>query len=1031
MRLKSTSPGVCALLLVAVLCQPTLARQTVTPQDRDFFEQQVRLLLVQRCYGCHAGQQPKGNLSLESRAGWRRGGQSGPAIAPGDPAGSRLMKAVRHLPGAPAMPPGGQLSEREIALLAQWITRGAPDPRDGAAQPAAAMAAGRHWAFQPLKRHAPPAVRNASWARTPIDRFILAGLEAKGLHPAPPADRRAFIRRATYDLLGLPPTPEEVAAFVNAKSPNAYEKLLDRLLADRRYGERWGRHWLDVAHYGDTHGYDKDKRRDHAWPYRDYVIAAFNADKPYGRFVKEQVAGDLLYPQDPQGVIATGFLAAGPWDFVGNVELAEGTVEKEKTRLLDRDDMVAATIGVFDSLTVHCARCHNHKFDPIPQRDYYRLQAVFAGVERGDRPYYTPEQQAQRTQLQRRRAELTANQAALQAQIARLSSPELTRLSAELTAARTQLAALPQPHGAGDSPTNGYHSEIAAAPDTAKWVQVDLGRSLPIDEIRLIPARPTDFPDTPGFGFPARYRVAVSDDPTFRIAAVLLDRTNADAPNPGDNAVVVEGGQESAAASRNAQTPGGPNADTPQPRNARYIRVTATRLWKRTNDFVFALAELQAMSGGVNVARNAKVTALDSIEQGRWGVNNLVDNFDSRHPLPDMSDPAMAAQVRQRAVLEKQIRELERRQAAEIEAQTPPQVRQERAQVERDLAAVDAQIASLPPPSLVYSVLPRAPRPICLLARGDVEQRGEPVGPGALSCVPGLNPVFGPPDRTEEGAGRAALAQWIASPENMLTWRSIVNRVWHYHFTRGIVETPDDFGRNGARPTHPELLDWLARWFLAHGQSIKQLHRLIMLSAVYRQSSQFDPACARADTENHLLWRMNRRRLEAEEIRDSVLAVSGKLDPAAGGPGYERFRFKDDHSPVYDYGNAAKLTDPATFRRTVYEFITRSVPDPFLESLDGADPNAVTPVRNTTLTALQALTLRNDPFMIQQADYFAQRLRGLSADPIGQTKAACLLLYGREPTAAEQTALAQYAAKHGLANACRLLFNTNEFVFID
>jgi hypothetical protein len=374
---------------------------------------------------------------------------------------------------------------------------------------------------------------------------------------------------------------------------------------------------------------------------------------------------------------------------------------------------------------------------------------------------------------------------------------------------------------------------------------------------------------------------------------------------------------------------------------------------------------------------------------------------------------------------------IETARAAAIEAQTPMALRQDRERVERELAAVEAQIASLPPPQLVYSVLPRAPRPICVLARGDVEQRGEPVGPGALSCVPYLNPDFGPPDRADEGAGRAALAEWIASPQNVLTWRSIVNRVWHYHFTRGIVETPDDFGRNGARPSHPELLDWLAEWFLAHGQSIKQLHRLIMLSAVYRQSAQYDRICARADSENHLLWRMNRRRLEAEEIRDSVLAISGKLDSRPGGPGYERFRFVDDHSPIYDYANEAKLTDPATFRRTVYEFVTRSVPDPFLESLDGADPNAVTPVRNMTLTALQALTLRNDPFMIQQAGFFAARLKNLSAMPDKQIEMACLLMYGRKPSPSEGVALLRYSLQHGLANTCRLLFNTNEFVFVD
>jgi hypothetical protein len=579
------------------------------------------------------------------------------------------------------------------------------------------------WSLRPLVRPAVPAVRDPAWVRTPVDAFILAGLEAKGLRPSPPADRRTLIRRLTFDLHGLPPTPEAVDAFVRDPAPDAYERLVDRLLASPRYGERWGRHWLDVVHYGDTHGYDKDKRRDHAWPYRDYVIRAFNADRPYARFIREQLAGDVLYPGSPDGVVATGFIAAGPWDFVGHVELREDTVEKRKTRLLDRDDMVSTTVGTFVSLTAHCARCHDHRFDPIPKRDYYRLQAVFAGVDRGDRPY----------------------------------------------------------------------------------------------------------------------------------------------------------------------CPGG----------------------------------------------------------------------------------------------------------------------------------------------LVYAPVSHVPRPIHVLHRGDVEQPREEVGPGSLSCVPGLEPAFRLPHPEDEGSRRAALADWLADPGNVLTWRSIVNRVWHYHFGRGIVDTPNDFGRNGSRPTHPELLDWLAVTFQGGGGSLKQLHRLLVLSSTYRQSSADNADFARIDADNRFLYRMNRTRLEAEEVRDAVLAVSGTLDPRMGGPGFEAFRFKDDHSPVYDHTAIDKINDPATWRRTVYRFTVRSVPNPLLECLDGADPNLTTPVRTTTITALQALALLNDPFMLRQSECFAALLRRVSADPRRQVEAAYRLAYGRAPTAEERDAVAGYAARHGLANACLLLFNANEFVFID
>jgi hypothetical protein len=587
-----------------------------------------------------------------------------------------------------------------------------------------ALAEADWWSLRELVRPRVPTVKDCSWVRTPVDAFILAGLEAKGLQPSPSADKQTLIRRVTYDLHGLPPTPEEIDAFLGDTSPDAYEKLIDCLLASPRYGERWGRHWLDVVHYGDTHGYDKDKRRDHAWPYRDYVIHSLNSDTPYSRFIQEQVAGDVLFPQDPGGIVATGFIAAGPWDFVGHVELREGTVEKEKTRLLDRDDMVANTMSTFISLTVQCARCHDHKFDPIPKKDYYRLQAVFAGIDRADRPYATEKQ-------------------------------------------------------------------------------------------------------------------------------------------------------------------------------------------------------------------------------------------------------------------------------------------------------------------LVYAVVPHKPRPVHELNRGDVERPGVLLDAGALSCVTGLAHIFEISDPNNEGKRRAALAAWLADARNVLTWRSIGNRIWHYHFGRGLVDTPNDFGRNGSLPTHPELLDWLAAEFRDGGQSLKRLHRLILGSAVYRQVSHHHSEFAKIDGDNRLLWRMNRQRLDAESIRDSVLAVSGKLNARMGGPGFELFRFKDDHSPVYDHSALEKINDPSGWRRTVYRFTVRSVPNPFLDCLDCADPNLNTPVRNTTLTALQALALLNDPFMIKQAEYFAERLQRMSPDLQRQIEAAFVLLFGRPPGANEREALADHARQHGLANACRLLLNANEFIFID
>ncbi len=987
-----------------LLCGSLFFSANVAAADDGLFAKDVAPLLQKRCVGCHNPDKRQGGLNLTTREKMLRGGDNGPAIKPSDAARSLLLEVVSG-PDARMPKQGDKLTEKEIATLRQWIDAGADWPKGVVlAADKKPAADGNWWSLQPIARPALPDVKDKEWGRAPIDAFILAKLEAKGLKPSEPADRRTLLRRVTYDLHGLPPTPDEVDAFVNDKAPDAYDKVLDRLLASPRYGERWGRFWLDVVHYGDTHGYDKDKRRDYAWPYRDYVVRSFNDDKPYSRFIKEQLAGDVLYPDDPDGTIATGFIAAGPWDFVGQVELREGTVDKEKTRLLDRDDMVSNTCSTFLSVTAHCARCHDHKFDPIPQQDYYRLQAVFAGVERGDRSYPRKEQLAEKTKLEEERTLLVQRWQTLQERIDELKTPEYRKLTDKLANQRAELAGLPRPVGDKLSPTNGYHSAIEPKPDTTKWVQVDLGRSLPLDEIRLIPARPTDFADTPGFGFPLRFRVEVSDDATFAKARTVLDQTAADVPNIGDALVPI------------------PLKD----QTARYVRVTATRLWKRTNDYVFALAELEVDSGGKNVAAGAKVTALDSIEAGRWGVKNLVDGFDSRHGLVDHADPKIDKQRRE-LVQQIQAKEAARQQMLDGLLDEP--LRKAVAEADAGLRAVENKLQALAGPGQVYAARSIAPRPIYLLKRGDVEQRGDKVTAGGLSCIKLLDPNFKESD--QEGPRRAALANWIAHRDNPLTWRSIVNRVWQTHFGRGLVDTPSDFGRNGSLPTHPELLDWLAIEFRDHGGSFKKLHRTILLSNTYRQMSANNTAFAKIDADNRYLWRQNRVRLDAESVRDSLLAISGKLDLQMGGPGFELFRFKDDHSPIYDHTALEKINDPATFRRTVYRFTVRSVPNPFLDSLDCADPNINTPVRNTTLTALQALALLNDPFLFKQAEYFAERVHKVGDDVGKQIDLAYQLAYGRLPDAAERELLVSYVKKHGLVQACRVLLNANEFVFID
>ncbi len=987
-----------ASVLAGLLLVSFVATQEPRQLDAAFFREKVAPILQRSCVQCHNPDRLRGGLDLSSHAGLMEGSDQGPAVVPGQARKSRLVALVQG-PKAKMPRQGDALSQPEVDLLAQWIDGGAPWPKDFTLKsPGKQVAEETWWSLQPIVKPELPKVKDEKWANTAIDRFVLAKLEEMGLKPSVAADRVTFIRRVTFDLHGLPPTPQEIDAFVADRDADAFEKLIDRLLASPRYGERWGRYWLDIVHYADTHGFDKDKRRLWAWLYRDWVVRAFNRDLPFRRFLRHQLAGDVLFPNDPDGAIATGFVVAGPWDFVGQVELREGTVDKEKTRVLDRDDMVANAISTFCSMTAHCARCHDHKFDPISTREYYQLQAVFAGVERGDRAIASPESGKLKTDLL---AKEKALQQRVEAHRAKAGDhPALAQLDRDIADATRKLQALPPLAKGPRSPSNGFHSEIYAKPESACWVQVDLGQPTSLDEIALVPARPVDFADTPGFGFPVRFKVEGASDADFAKPFVIADQTKDDFANPGD---------------------------APQffatNRQARYVRVTATKLWKRTGDYVFALAELQAFAGGKNIALGSNVSASDSIEAGLWGKKHLVDDFDSRYKLPSLADPAIRDRMRGEAVVQTA--------PAQREALLRDLVRKAEPNLLRELDETNQQLLAMKDGGMkAYAVLPIAPRPIHVLHRGEVESKRKLVQPGALSLLPMKARHFGQVKPNDEGSRRAALAEWLADDDNVLTWRSIVNRVWQQHFGRGLVDTPNDFGRNGSRPTHPELLDWLAHEF-RDADSFKKLHRVILLSSTYRQASTHSEAHAKIDGDNRYWWRMNRARLDAEAVRDSVLAVSGKLDLTMHGPGFDLFRFKDDHSPIYDHLDLTRINAPDTWRRTVYRFVVRSVPNPFLESLDCADPNISVPMRNTTMTSLQALALLNNPFMVKQAEFFAERVRKQEADPVRQVEAAFRLALGRAPGATERDALAAHARRHGLANACRLLLNASEFLFVD
>jgi mono/diheme cytochrome c family protein len=964
----------------------------------------VQPILAKSCYACHGPDKQRGGLRLDIKAAALKGGDSGAVITPGRGADSLLIRYVARLDADKVMPPKGErLTAGQVAILRTWIDQGAKWPDSGGEGAAAVW-----WSLRPLVKPRLPRLTatDARWVRTPVDAFVIARLREKGLAPAPGADRRTLIRRLSFDLIGLPPTPGEVEAFLADAAPDAYEKLVDRLLASPAYGERWGRHWLDVVHYGDTHGYDKDKPRPNAWPYRDYVIRALNDDKPYGRFVQEQVAGDVLFPGTADGVEALGFIAAGPWDFIGHAEVPETKIDGKVARHLDRDDMVANSVGTFMSLTIHCAQCHNHKFDPISQEDYYGLQAVFAAVDRTDRRYDTdPAVARKRADLEAQQAALGARKAGLMAGAARRAGTKLADLDGRIAAAQAR-----QDGKAPQAAEFGYHSDIMPGADAVKWVQVNLRQGVSLSAIVLHPCH-DDFNNIgDGFGFPRRYKVELSDDADFKKGVtVVADRTGADVPNPG---------LEAQRYPVNGVT-------------ARYVRVTATKLAPRQNDYIFALAELEALDGGgKNLAARAEVTALDSIEAPpRWRKSNLVDGL---FPGAGKGDPGELARLKEERarLLASALTEEERKSLAAAES---------------ELAATARGLAALPPPRLVYAAGIHngsgafrgtgpdggKPRPIHVLPRGDVTRPGKIVEPGALSVLADLPGRFRlPPDHTEADR-RAALARYLSDPKNALTWRSIVNRVWRYHFGRGIVESPNDFGRMGQLPTHPELLDWLAADFRDGGQSLKSLHRLLVTSATYRQASAVGGDQAKVDTENAYYWRMNRRKLEAEAVRDAALAVAGRLDRKMGGPGFQDFVIeKPEHSPHYEY-DKHDPDDPRSHRRSVYRFLVRSQQEPFMVAMDCADPSMRVDRRNESLSALQALALLNNDFMVTMAKHCAERLERSGGDLSAQVARGFSEALCRPPTAEEKAALTEYARRHGLANLCRVLFNLNEFVFVD
>lgn len=978
------------------------------------FQRDIQPILA-RCWSCHGAADAEGGLRLTDRDQATAGAESGSAaIVPGDPDHSELLRRVLATEEELRMPPEGPaLTPAEIEQLRRWIAEGAPWPA--------------HWAYRRLSQ---PPIPDAGddWAQNPIDRFVIAKLSERGLAPSPPADRATLMRRLYFDLLGLPPTAEQIEAFVNDPSPLAYERLVDELLANPSHGERYARHWMDLAHFAETHGHDQDRPRDHAWPYRDYLIAAFNDDKPYGQFVREQVAGDALFPESPQAVVATGFLAAGPWDESSLRDIREDTLDREVARYLDRDDIVTTVMSTFVSSTVHCARCHDHKFDPISQAEYYGLQAVFAAIDKGNRSYDAD------PRVGRRRDELAAALAELPGRLAgqdpSLEDPDLaTRVAdweAELAATDSRWQTLrPEELGStgGSTLTSSDDGSVlsgGARPERDLYTVVAPISAGEIRGLRLevltddsLPQRGPGRQDNGNLHLNELRLFVIADDGGEQ-RELKFARAVADFDQSGWSVDRAIDGQDA--------TAWGIHPEVGKPHEA-----------------VFELAE------PLVVADTARLRI--ELHQTHGG-GHLIGRFrlSTTSRTPRLTDRSLEP-------------ELARILGVATEARTP----QER----RHLAAAyltrsyQAELAGLPPQSIVYCGSNRfvadgsfrptpQPRVVRLLHRGDITQPRDEVQPLTLSCLEDLPAALAVADPTDEGARRAALANWLADHRNPLTWRSIANRVWQYHFGRGLVDTPSDFGRMGTAPTHPELLDWLAARLRDRGESLKDLHRLIVTSATYRQSSSSQASSSQAsdgqasaaqssaaviDGDNLYLWRMNRRRLDAESYRDAVFAIAGTLDFQMGGPSVKQFvQTPGMHvTPNVDY-RSADVDSPAMRRRSVYRFLFRTIPDPFMDALDCPDASQWTPTRGESVTPMQALATLNDKAIVHQCEQLAARIeRDRPTDPDGRqrARAAVRQILGREASEVEVTGVAVYLLSHGLANACRVLFNSNEFMFVD
>jgi len=1031
-----TRIGWLALLTLFGACTTRAAGETA-PQDAAFFETKVQPLLSARCYECHSHEKKiKGGLTLDSRSGWEKGGENGPAIVPGKPEESLLIKAVGHEDKDLAMPPKKKLSDDEIAVLTEWVKMGAPDPRTAPKKTGADLEEGRkHWAFQPVTNPAAP-VDPVAGATVAIDAFIQAKLAERKLTPAPLADRPTLLRRATYDLTGLPPTAVATAAFVNDPRPDdaAFAEVVEGLLASPAYGGKWGRFWLDLAHYADTTGCSSDWPIDDMWRYRDWVIAAFNEDKPFDRFLTEQLAGDLLAadmlkqpgPLDEkkyrERIVATGFLATAKRfgsDPGGYDHLTIG-------------DTLDTTWKALQGVTIGCARCHDHKFDPVMSSDYYALYGIFASS-------LYPYSGAEKNQNAELLVPLDRPEKAKRALDA--WNHELPAPGAE-TNPRSVLASF---SGRWSFEDNETSESVADRAPMSPWVSqggvaVRDGNS---PFVHLLPKgiKLVDFQATAKLGEMAR-RVRWADERSdVRSLAVDFQLTGLwdGTAHRLKFAWRPEGdpSKETELAMISGRGLSAPGVVEPI--------AMATGRWRHLAlNYATESATLRLRVWDESGRLEADLRAPSEAAAKLQGAGDLVVRFEA-----DAVNDKRQACVRVDNIVAES-NPLSEPEAASLSAPAKPPVQTAASDSSAaKLEAADAKKAAAAERAAVYeAVLPRKPETAFAMWEGTphdtaIQKRGEPANPGAVVPRRNLLVLGGQPvARPQMESGRRDLARWLLSESNPLTLRVFVNRLWQWHFGRGIVATPNDFGHKGEAPTHPELLDYLVQRFRANGLSIKAMHREMMLSHAYRQSSVPIGDSQQRDPDNRWLSRFAPRRLTAEEIRDSALFVAGKLDMA--GAGY-RQPFPALNQRTWTQHRPFSITYEAQYaafehhKRSIYLPVVRLVADPFLSTFDGADSNQSVAQRGATAVPLQALALLNAPFVVEAANTLA----GLAASQLADADAVCFLhrrVFGVEADDAMKVMLVSHLAKmtreqaiprsEALAAIAQSLMACNGFLYV-